>query len=213
MPLRVGDATGSAGWTPAVRRKIFARKGGGRVGRSRLFPGLATPARRHQLGGQAHHRWLCEAYRSLSVGYIAQWLERLTADQQVPGSNPGVPLRTMLVPRGSAKPSKSHARDTSATRLRAPIPAPWVPPTYLVPLPPPPPTSRSQCAALARNAPHSPVARRPPIEAPPVDKALHKAPPVEAPAHRTQMGTAGRVATPGGGCPLCASRVGQQLDR
>ena len=23
--------------------------------------------------------------------YIAQWLERLTADQQVPGSNPGVP--------------------------------------------------------------------------------------------------------------------------
>ena len=24
-------------------------------------------------------------------GYIAQWLERLTADQQVPGSNPGVP--------------------------------------------------------------------------------------------------------------------------
>ena len=23
-------------------------------------------------------------------GYIAQWLERLTADQQVPGSNPGV---------------------------------------------------------------------------------------------------------------------------
>ena len=24
-------------------------------------------------------------------GYIAQWLERLTADQQVPGSNPGMP--------------------------------------------------------------------------------------------------------------------------
>ena len=24
------------------------------------------------------------------AGYIAQWLERLTADQQVPGSNPGV---------------------------------------------------------------------------------------------------------------------------
>jgi hypothetical protein len=23
--------------------------------------------------------------------YIAQWLERLTADRQVPGSNPGVP--------------------------------------------------------------------------------------------------------------------------
>ena len=27
-----------------------------------------------------------------SPGYIAQWLERLTADQQVPGTNPGVPL-------------------------------------------------------------------------------------------------------------------------
>ena len=26
------------------------------------------------------------------IGYIAQWLERLTADQQVPGSNPGVPF-------------------------------------------------------------------------------------------------------------------------
>ena len=25
-------------------------------------------------------------------GYIAQWLERLTADQQVPGSNPSVPF-------------------------------------------------------------------------------------------------------------------------
>jgi hypothetical protein len=27
----------------------------------------------------------------MEIGYIAQWLERLTADQQVPGSNPGVP--------------------------------------------------------------------------------------------------------------------------
>ena len=32
-------------------------------------------------------------YISVSAsGYIAQWLERLTADQQVPGSNPGVPF-------------------------------------------------------------------------------------------------------------------------
>ena len=30
-------------------------------------------------------------YLECAVGYIAQWLERLTADQQVPGSNPGVP--------------------------------------------------------------------------------------------------------------------------
>ena len=29
---------------------------------------------------------------STASGYIAQWLERLTADQQVPGSNPGVPF-------------------------------------------------------------------------------------------------------------------------
>ena len=29
----------------------------------------------------------------LTQGYIAQWLERLTADQQVPGSNPGVPFQ------------------------------------------------------------------------------------------------------------------------
>ena len=28
---------------------------------------------------------------SANAGYIAQWLERLTADQQVSGSNPGVP--------------------------------------------------------------------------------------------------------------------------
>jgi hypothetical protein len=34
-------------------------------------------------------------------GYIAQWLERLTADQQVPGSNPGVPSEMLCcVPSG-----------------------------------------------------------------------------------------------------------------
>ena len=48
--------------------------------------------------------WLCASLflqkivlcvRALkSCGYIAQWSERLTADQQVPGSNPGVPLAT-----------------------------------------------------------------------------------------------------------------------
>ena len=30
-------------------------------------------------------------YSDLANGFIAQWLERLTADQQVPGSNPGEP--------------------------------------------------------------------------------------------------------------------------
>ena len=33
------------------------------------------------------------------IGYIAQWLERLTADQQVPGSNPGVPSLDFLLLR------------------------------------------------------------------------------------------------------------------
>ena len=32
-----------------------------------------------------------EPLKFVSIGYIAQWSERLTADQQVPGSNPGVP--------------------------------------------------------------------------------------------------------------------------
>ena len=34
-----------------------------------------------------------QTYVSINIGYIAQWLERLTADQQVPGSNPGVPYQ------------------------------------------------------------------------------------------------------------------------
>ena len=33
-------------------------------------------------------------------GYIAQWLEPLTADQQVPGSNPGVPFLSFPSQRG-----------------------------------------------------------------------------------------------------------------
>ena len=44
----------------------------------------------------------CHTARSLvahsaSLGYIAQWSERLTADQQVPGSNPGVPSLCVFV--------------------------------------------------------------------------------------------------------------------
>jgi hypothetical protein len=35
--------------------------------------------------------WQQPRTTALQTGYIAQWLERLTADQQVPGSNPGVP--------------------------------------------------------------------------------------------------------------------------
>ena len=38
----------------------------------------------------------------LQFGYIAQWLERLTADQQVPGSNPGVPYEKLYVMSASS---------------------------------------------------------------------------------------------------------------
>ena len=38
----------------------------------------------------------CLAAHMHASGYIAQWLERLTADQQVPGSNPGVPSLALL---------------------------------------------------------------------------------------------------------------------
>ena len=40
---------------------------------------------------------------ALATGYIAQWLERLTADQQVPGSNPGVPSKYSLWPGDTVK--------------------------------------------------------------------------------------------------------------
>ena len=65
-----------------------------------------------------------------ATGYIAQWLERLTADQQVPGSNPGVPspvaypaLRKSCCGRGCRalrirrSPSEYHCEsDTAAPR-------------------------------------------------------------------------------------------------
>ena len=49
----------------------------------------------------------------MSTGYIAQWLERLTADQQVPGSNPGVPSLC-----GVHTARSSCARSTTPTTLR-----------------------------------------------------------------------------------------------
>ena len=52
--------------------------------------------------GWTGHCWLAQGHtfsgdlvlvtEGFQTGYIAQWLERLTADQQVPGSNPGVPF-------------------------------------------------------------------------------------------------------------------------
>ena len=40
----------------------------------------------------ASRGWIWSVSQRLLQGYIAQWLERLTADQQVPGSNPSVPF-------------------------------------------------------------------------------------------------------------------------
>ena len=49
------------------------------------------------------------------MGYIAQWLERLTADQQVPGSNPGVPS-VFRLSGGMLEPPEFHMLlDTSPT--------------------------------------------------------------------------------------------------
>jgi hypothetical protein len=43
-------------------------------------------------------------------GYIAQWLERLTADQQVPGSNPGVPFLPTKKRNFHACPNRAYKR-------------------------------------------------------------------------------------------------------
>ena len=59
------------------------------------------------------------AYRNAApaaIGYIAQWLERLTADQQVPGSNPGVPSRA--APPG---PFGNRSAATISKRPRGPM--------------------------------------------------------------------------------------------
>ena len=52
-------------------------------------------------------------------GYIAQWLERLTADQQVPGSNPGVPSYKRAYVRAEAPRNASIT--APGCRLRAQV--------------------------------------------------------------------------------------------
>jgi hypothetical protein len=48
-------------------------------------------------------------------GYIAQWIGRLTADQQVPGSNPGVPFEMLCcVP---SRPVREISEDVVDTFL------------------------------------------------------------------------------------------------
>ena len=56
-----------------------------------------------------------------STGYIAQWLERLTADQQVPGSNPGVPSFAAPLPAQRARiyPPPGSARQSSCADAAA----------------------------------------------------------------------------------------------
>ena len=73
-----------------------------------------------------------------ACGYIAQWLERLTADQQVPGSNPGVPSlrfsRTAITPYaaggGNRAPACLHAPRVEVTSERQPD-SPRQPKDYL----------------------------------------------------------------------------------
>ena len=65
------------GWQPSSKAALYFEQ---------LLPGLAWEAAAANAHGTT-------AGSSNDVhGYIAQWLERLTADQQFPGSNPGVPF-------------------------------------------------------------------------------------------------------------------------
>ena len=56
-------------------------------------------------------------------GYIAQWLERLTADQQVPGSNPGVPF---LCSSRRSMPRKVGGGIACSSRLSFPLSKPLI---------------------------------------------------------------------------------------
>ncbi len=75
-------------------------------------------------GGLGHPRAQCarplkNGSLLLPHGYIAQWLERLTADQQVPGSNPGVPSSLMRGEERLLTRSRSPATNTrGGTRTR-----------------------------------------------------------------------------------------------
>ena len=51
----------------------------------------------------------CPADQPGVKGDIAQWLERLTADQQVPGSNPGAPSAFMMAELAGAEANAHQA--------------------------------------------------------------------------------------------------------
>ena len=61
------------------------------------------PASQPAASFQGQEPSIKKAKGMLANGYIAQWLERLTADQQVPGSNPGVPSCLKLVQRATER--------------------------------------------------------------------------------------------------------------
>ena len=56
----------------------------------------------------------------MQLGYIAQWLERLTADQQVPGSNPGVPSWEPAFGDSRRRSWQANVRRTRRHQGRAP---------------------------------------------------------------------------------------------
>ena len=55
------------------------------------FPFPLSRSRTFAEAGPRKQQLLEFSKKKPAVGYIAQWLERLTADQQVPSSNPSVP--------------------------------------------------------------------------------------------------------------------------
>ena len=77
----------------------------------------------------------CDGLWSLTIGYIAQWLERLTADQQVPGSNPGVPYSPAAVftttdvcwPAPCQAQARCGCKDLGAASGLPPAPPPAAP--------------------------------------------------------------------------------------
>ena len=100
------------------------------------------------------------ALMHISPGYIAQCLERLTADQQVPGSNPGVPYAAVpaaIMPHLTGLPLSAMAPGPLRPAPRAPAllahapmpPGPLPAPPSPQPLPPGPP-----CQPMASTLRH-----------------------------------------------------------
>ena len=106
-----------------------------------------------------------------SPGYIAQWLERLTADQQVPGSNPGVPSAASCSERPSLR------RIGMCALIDASVVSPWAtrPPGTLKKRPRmPSPSSARRRARPDPTRPLPPPPRRP--SPPPESPLAHSRP-------------------------------------